>query len=172
MVPIVVYWTNYTATVQGRVAKLVPCENCRTEYVYVLEREGVGAGACVYGISVHGLNEDPADHAVAGAREGLQQYLENDFDPVPCPTCGHYQRFMFAKLMETRSLWPVLATMATLAVVLMSLISAVYWGINYLGQPSDHALLRLGVAASVLTVAGLIAARLSAVQRNRPRNFF
>ena len=48
MIPIVVFWTKYTAILHGRVVKLVPCENCSTEYVYVLERESAGVGTSVY----------------------------------------------------------------------------------------------------------------------------
>lgn len=86
MIPIVVFWTNYTATVRGRVLKLVPCESCKAEYVYVLEREGVGAGTSVYGLYA----ETAQDNAESGAQEVLDQYLANDFDPIPCPMCGHY----------------------------------------------------------------------------------
>lgn len=47
MIPVVVFRTKHTATVGGRVLKLVPCENYSTEYVYVLEREGLGVGISV-----------------------------------------------------------------------------------------------------------------------------
>src|SRR5262249_57077709 len=101
MIPVVVFWTKYTATLHGQTLKLVPCENCSTEYVYVLEREGSG-----YGTSLYMLNDEGAlGHAKSAAEDTLQSYLENDFDPVPCPTCGHYQRYMFPKMLETKSLW-------------------------------------------------------------------
>jgi hypothetical protein len=163
----VVVWTNYTASVRGRVLKLVPCENCRTEYVYVLEREGVGAGTSVYGL----YDETAHDNAQSGAQEALEQYLANDFDPVPCPACGHYQPFMFPKLIEMRSLWAAAAAVATLVVAVVSLVSVLYWCINYLARPSDHALWRLGAAASTLAVAGLVGFLLRAVERNRVRHF-
>ena len=66
---------------EGRVHKLVPCENCSTEYVYVMERESVG-----YGISFYWLNEAGAEgKANSTAAESLKTALENDFDPIPCP---------------------------------------------------------------------------------------
>jgi hypothetical protein len=167
VIPVVVFWTNYTATVNGRVLKLVPCENCSTEYVYVLEREGTGVGTSVYK-----LHDDSArTHAESAAEETLRDYLANDFDPVPCPACGHYQRYMFPKLLETRSQWTLVATLAILVAVGLSAISAVYWGIHYLEQPGDRALWRLGVACSALAIIGLIAAGLSAAQRARARRF-
>ena len=42
MIPIWVQWTEFHATAQGRWLKIVPCENCSTEYVYVLERQTEG----------------------------------------------------------------------------------------------------------------------------------
>ncbi len=47
MIPVVVFRTKHTAKVGGRDLKLVPCENCSTEHVYVLEREGSGVGTSV-----------------------------------------------------------------------------------------------------------------------------
>jgi hypothetical protein len=165
--PIPVFWTNYTATMHGQVLKLVPCENCPTEYVYVMEREGSGVGTSVYL-----LNEEGAqDHAVSAAEDTLREYLANDFDPVPCPVCGHYQRYMFPKLLGTRSLWSLAATAAVLVVGILSAVSAAYWGINYLERPNDRALWRLAAACSVLAVVGLIGAGLSAIQRARVRRF-
>jgi hypothetical protein len=167
MTPIVVFWTNYTATVLGHVLKLVPCEHCQTEYVYVLEREGVGAGTSVYGL----YSETAQDNAETGAHEVLEQYLANDFDPVPCPKCGHYQRFMFPKLMETRSLWVPVARVASLFVGSVSFIGAIYWGINYVKTPSDYALWRLVLAASLAALACVVGMLLSAVEQRRIRLF-
>ena len=167
MIPIVVVWTNYTSTVQGRVVKLVPCENCSTEYVYVLEREGTGVGTSFYL-----MNEEGAEsHAVSSAKDTLQQYLANDFDPVPCPVCGHYQKYMFPKLLETTSLWGVGAMVAVVLVGLFSFVGTLFWGMNYLQQPNDYALGRLGATGSVLAVVGLIGAGLLAAQRAQVRRF-
>ena len=167
MIPIVVAWTEYTATMNGRVFKLVPCENCPTEYVYVLEREGTGFGRSLYGL----VDEHAENNAVSSAEMLLGEYLANDFDPVPCPVCGHYQKYMFPKLYETRSLWGPAASVAVLAVGGISAIGAIFWGMNYLEQPTDHALWRLGLACSALAVVSLVGARLSAAERARVRDF-
>lgn len=166
MIPILVVWTEYTAILNGRVLKLVPCENCATEYVYVLEREGTGVGTSVYMLN----DEGAADHAVSAAEDTLRQYLDNDFDPVPCPVCGHYQKSMFPKLV-TRSVWGGVATVVALLVGCLSAVSALYWGINYLQRPDDRALWRLAAACSVLAVAGLVGVGLSALERARVRRF-
>ncbi len=170
MIPIVVFWTNYTATVNGRVVKLVPCENCQTEYVYVLEREGVGAGASVYGMSVHGLNEAPGDHAVSAAKDTLQQYLENGFDPVPCPTCGHYQKFMFPKLYKPVA-WVQIIRLIALMVGCLTAVVTLYWVFTYLDRPGNHVLGRLTVISALLAILGLIFFVLGVVERSRASQF-
>jgi len=167
VIPIVVTWTNYTATVRGRVLKLVPCENCKVEYVYVLEREGVGAGTSVYGLA----DDSAQANAETGAHEILGEYLANDFDPVPCPACGHYQRFMFPKLMVTTSPWPTLATVATLGIALVSAVGVVYWAINTIAQPTAGGLWNLSGSAAAFAAAGLVGAGLWLAQRNRVRRF-
>jgi hypothetical protein len=147
MIPVPVVWTKYTATLRGRVLKLVPCENCSTEYVYVLERKGEGVGTSVYL-----LNEAEAQgHAVAAAEDTLREYLENDFDPVPCPVCGHYQRYMFPKLYEPAP-WLAVARLAVLAAGSLGAVGALYWSLTYLQRPSDHALGRMAAAWVPLTI--------------------
>jgi hypothetical protein len=167
MVPIIVTWTQYTARVRGRVLKLVPCENCKTEYVYVLEREGVGAGTSVYGLA----DEAAQEGAASGAEEVLGDYLTNDFDPVPCPACGHYQRFMFPKLDETKSPWAPALRVGTLGVGMVSLVASLYWGINLLLGGGDRALMSLGVWAPIMAVAGGVGFWLWASERRRVRRF-
>src|SRR5262245_47586315 len=89
MIPFPVFWAQYTAKVHGWCLKNVPCENCSTEYVYMIDREATGAGTSMYMLN----NEGAAGHATSAASETLASVLENDFDPVPCPACGHYQRY-------------------------------------------------------------------------------
>ena len=171
VIPIVVFWTNYTATVIGRVVKLVACEDCHTEYVYVLEREGVGAGNSVYGMSVHGLNEDPGDHAVQAARDTLQQYLENDFDPVPCPICGHYQKFMFPKLYRPAAWIQIIRLVSLMLGCLTAVVATLSWAFVYLDRPGNHALGRLGMTSALFAILGSIFFVLGVVERSRASRF-
>ncbi len=122
MIPIVVFWTEYTATKQGSTLKAVRCENCSTEYLYMMKREGVGAGTSVYS-----LNEEGAEsHATSAADETLKSFLDNDFDPVPCPACGHYQRYMFPKLMQTKGLWGVAVALVLLLIFCLKGVNAIH----------------------------------------------
>lgn len=167
MIPIVIVWTEYTATVNGQVLKLVPCENCATEYVYVLKRENTGTATSFY----LGLDAEEQKQLVSNAEETLREYLANDFDPVPCPVCGHYQSYMFPKLMKTGCLWGVVAPVAVLVVGALSAVGVVVRAIEYFGRPGDQTLWRLAGPCTGLGVAGLIGAGLWAAQRARVRNF-
>ena len=165
MIPVI--WAEYTATVNGTVLKLVPCENCQTEYVYVLERESTGSTACLYSV----LGEEGEKRLVSDQEESVQQYLENDFDPVPCPACGHYQRYMFPKLYESGCLWGVAAPMAVFAAVGLSVLSLAVRLVAYLGEPDDQALWRLAGPCVALAVTGVIGVGFWALQRAKVRNF-
>jgi hypothetical protein len=161
-----VFWTKYTATTHGSAVKFVTCEGCSTEYVYVLEREGSGVGTSVYL-----LNEDgAANHAVSAADETLQSILENDFDPVPCPVCGHYQRYMFPKLQKPK-VWGPVATLVLLLVGCLDAVSALYWSVVYLQRPTDRAFGRMVVTWSILLFLCLIGLGLAMTQRIKMRNF-
>jgi hypothetical protein len=167
MVPIPVFWTKYTATTRGSVLKFVPCENCSTEYVYVLEREGSGVGTSMYMLN----NEGAASHATSAAEDTLKCVLEHDFDAVPCPVCGHYQRYMFPKLLETKSLWGPAVMLGVLLIGILDAISALYWSVAYLQRPNDHAFRRMVVTWSILLLVGLIGLGLSLVRKSKIRHF-
>jgi hypothetical protein len=166
VIDIPVFWTEYTATAEGRVLKVVPCENCQAEYVYILRREGTGKGIALYGL----IGGDEAD-AKSGAEDALKAYLENDFDPVPCPACGHYQPFMFPKMYVTTSPWTILVRFTLLLGGLLDAVGVLYWAIEYLTQPNDHALGRLALTTTLLLGFGLAGLGLVAWERATARRF-
>ncbi|HEY7428293.1 MAG TPA: hypothetical protein VH682_28930 [Gemmataceae bacterium] len=166
MIQIPIIWTKYTATVRGRVLKLVPCENCATEYVYVLEREAEGVRTRVYLTN----GGEAADDAAAAADDTLRQYLENDFDPVPCPVCGHYQRHMFPKLYESPAWLPVVRLAAVVGGSVTAVV-ALYETLTYLQRLGGDALGRMAVAWAVLAAFVLIVVVLGVVERSRDRRF-
>ena len=172
MIPIWVDWTKHTAIVRGRVHKLVPCESCATEYVYVLEREGEGVGTSMSLMSsVYLMDEGgAADHAAAAADETLRQYLENDFDPVPCPVCGHYQRHMFPKLYAPPAWLPIVRLAAVVGGSVTAVV-ALYETLTYLRGLGGDTLGRMAAAWAVLAVFVLIVVGLGVVERSRDRWF-
>src|SRR5262249_3700958 len=159
MIPVVVFWTKYTATVNGRVLKLVPCENCSTEYVYVLEREGTGVGTSVYALN----DEGARDNAASAADEALPGDLANDSDPGPCPDCGPYQRYMFPKLYETKSLGGPVARLAAVMLGCLNAVAALYWSVAYLQQPNGRAGRWMIVTWSLFAALCLLGLGLAAV---------
>jgi hypothetical protein len=38
------YAVTYTSTVKARLTKSMACESCRTEYIYIMERQACGQG--------------------------------------------------------------------------------------------------------------------------------
>lgn len=166
MFPVVIFWTKYTATLNGRIWKLVPCENCSTEYVYFLEREGMGVGTSVYALN----DEGARDNAAEAAEQSLREYLENDFDPIPCPMCGHYQRYMFPKLYKPKS-WLPFAQLAVMVFGSLDAVGALYWTVTYLQRPSEHTLVRMVATWLLLAALLLIGVGLHAVERSRARRF-
>ena len=166
MILIPIVWTNYTFATNGRVLKLVPCENCSVEYIYVLEREGEGSGTSFYMLNDDGARTD----AVSSAHDALSQYLENDFDPIPCPACGHYQRHMHPKLYVPAA-WQQGAQLAVLAASVVCAVIALYCTFTYLLRLSNQLLWRMIAAWVVLAVLGLLSARLRMVERSRAQRF-
>jgi len=165
MIP--VFWTKYTATTHGSALKVVPCENCSTEYVYVLEREGSGVGTSVYSLN----NEGAASHAQAAAQDTLQSVLENDFDPVPCPACGHYQRYMFPKLLDTKWMWIHVVMLVVVVIGCLGAVNALYRSATYLQQPNDQAFGKVVTAWTVLLLLCLLGLGLSFVKQYKIRHF-
>jgi hypothetical protein len=167
MIPLPVFWTQYTATVQGRNLKFVTCENCSTEYVYVIERETTGAGTSMYMLD----NEGAAGHATSAAGETLTSVLENDFDPVPCPACGHYQRYMFPKLLGNTGLWVRLVMIGVGALGCLAAVNALLRSVTYLEHPNDHGFGQMITAWSIVLLLCLTGLGLSIVNKVIIRRF-
>ncbi|HTU92881.1 MAG TPA: hypothetical protein VMF69_22565 [Gemmataceae bacterium] len=167
MVPIPVFWTKYTATMRGRAMKVVPCENCSTEYIYILEREASGVGTSVYMLN----NEGAAGHAQSAAGDTLKEVLDNDFDPVPCPACGHYQRYMFSKLRETKGMGIVVITIALLMIGVIAAVGALRCSLDYLQNQSEADFRSMFTAWAVLLVVCLIGFGLSVLNNRKMRRF-
>jgi hypothetical protein len=167
MIPILVFWTEYTATEHGHRLKFVPCENCSTEYVYLLEREAVGARTSMYTPS----DEGAARHARAAAHDTLASVLENDFDPVPCPSCGHYQRYMFPKLLGNTGLGVRVLLVVVSAVGVLAAISALHRSVTYLERPNDQRFAQMVTAWSVLGLLCLVGVGLAILNKVKIRRF-
>jgi hypothetical protein len=159
--------TTYTANMEGAQFKTVNCENCSTEFLYKMKREASGVGTSFSGVNKQGA----ADGAVSGAKELLHAYLENDFDAVPCPSCGHYQRYMFPKLEEAKSWWLQVLLVLALLGGSFSAVGVVYWGVLIVLGERGQTITHVVMALSVLAVACLVVFGLRYLQRARTRRF-
>lgn len=79
---------------EGSVSRLVHCEQCGLEYVYTVERAACGVATDL----LFGHATAAEARASQEARQALQTELQYATDPVPCPSCGHYQARMVAQL--------------------------------------------------------------------------
>jgi hypothetical protein len=114
MVPIP-YAMRYTATLQGQAAKLVCCEQCQFEYVYLIARKASGEGTSWLFVDNQGAQQRAQD----AAAERLTAKLERARDVVPCPACGWLQKDMVERARRQRYGW-----MATAMAVLYPIAAA------------------------------------------------
>lgn len=83
-----------TSVVTFAVTRAVPrhtlCEHCGAEFVYHLERTGVGTS----GFGISDTQEVADAKAVHAAHADLWRELDTGAEPVPCPECFKYQAHM------------------------------------------------------------------------------
>jgi hypothetical protein len=85
---------RYQVKTTGRVPKLVRCEKCGYEYIYLLEVEAAGEGYYSF-LDINNWEGEASAHAAA---ETLRdQKLRDDCAVVPCAECGHVQQHMLGK---------------------------------------------------------------------------
>jgi hypothetical protein len=74
------------------------CEHCGAEFVYHLERTGVGTS----GFGISDTQETADAKAVQAAHVDLWRELDTGAEPVPCPECFKYQAHMTAAARAER----------------------------------------------------------------------
>jgi hypothetical protein len=95
------YAQSYTATVSARFPKIVHCQGCNLDYVYLIERTATGEGTSFLFLD----NSGASQRAGKKAEAALRQKLENELDVVPCPQCGHLTPDMVAEAQRLRYRW-------------------------------------------------------------------
>ena len=128
MVPIP-YALTYTTKMRGTVPKLVRCEQCQFEYVYLFKRSVEGSSTSVLFLD----NEGAKERSATQAEELLQKELEQGCKVVPCPTCGHIQAHMIPLAQEERYRWPLYAAIGlVLVAVVVALPACLYTAVSFL----------------------------------------
>lgn len=95
------YALTYTSTLRATVPKLVKCEECGLEYVYLMERVRQGEGTSVLFLDNAGARQ----RAEEQAQDRLRAALERGCEAVPCPACGRIQDHMVPRARKQYRHW-------------------------------------------------------------------
>jgi hypothetical protein len=110
---------HHYASATASIWRPVSCEHCKGDFAYLMTRSGQG-----YARSGVFVDYDVArEGARGGAEVSLEQKMEEDFDPVPCPDCGKYQEYMFRALRERKFKWMKFAGAGGLLFGLLMLVA-------------------------------------------------
>jgi hypothetical protein len=152
---------KFTATASGRAIKGTVCEQCKTEYVYALERSQTA--------EVHAplfLNVGARDEAMSQADKSLSNILDRAVEPVPCPSCGHYQQYMIPLARKRHLRW------MNLAAIIFGVVAGIgflaYVIVQSVGHRPDSPEALPVLAACVAVVVAIPIARLVMIRRYDP----
>jgi predicted RNA-binding Zn-ribbon protein involved in translation (DUF1610 family) len=98
---VIPYAMSYYATARGSLPKLVHCEQCGFEYVYLMTASARGEGTSFLFLDNAGASE--RSHAAAATE--LAAVLEKGCAVVPCPACGQVQKHMIPEARRSRYRW-------------------------------------------------------------------
>jgi hypothetical protein len=92
---------TYKTTLRGHCPKLVTCDKCKLEYVYLLEETAAGEGTSL----MFADNEGARQRSAAAAEAVLREKLHYGVAPVPCPSCGTIQDHMIPRARQLYRRW-------------------------------------------------------------------
>jgi hypothetical protein len=81
---------RFVASGAGSAIKLVRCEQCACEFVYLMRRRARAGAETLIVLD----GDDARKRAMGRLRRSLLEQLRAGHDLVPCPQCGWYQRPM------------------------------------------------------------------------------
>jgi hypothetical protein len=152
------YALTYTTTVTGRIPKLVRCEQCGFEYVYLLEATAAGAGTSVLFLD----NEGAYQRSLAQAQALMHQELVGGSDVIPCPSCGTVQAHMLPRARQDYRHWMYTAGVFAMAAAGILVLPAVVYTLidsTTTGMSGVTAALIVGMATLFCVGLGLIQLR-------------
>jgi hypothetical protein len=156
---------GFDIAAHGSAYKAVVCESCQTEFVYLLRRHALGSATSVLYLDCEGAKARAARDAAAA----LKRALARDHDPVPCPACGWYQRYMVTVLRRQHRRWMTLAGIICLylAGLLFAIAVLAHFSADPVGVESAGAYGQAGAVVANLG-CGLILIRWLLALRVRP----
>lgn len=135
----------YTSTVEGSAVKVVICEQCGQDYVYIVTRKATGEGSSVLFLDNSGAQRRAQDRAM----KTLQAELDKAIEPVPCVSCGWLQQDMVREARKRYHRW------MTVTGAILTLVGAIVLVITAANR--DMSRLPAVWAAGAVVLAGGIA---------------
>lgn len=135
--------------------KFVQCEQCGVQYVYRIERVGVGREVSI----LHLENEQAQKLATEYAEADLAKKIEEGCEPIPCPQCGWYQAAMRERAKELFGLgmWKLgLGFLVFGGFLLLTMWLAENAARKEPGDQVEKLVTPLGIASMVVVLSGLL----------------
>jgi hypothetical protein len=92
---------TYRAMASGAVHVVVQCAHCDAVFNYRLERTAYAYISQYFST----ISQAQKDRAADQAQEKLHNLLDQDFNCIPCPSCGEYQPSMVERLKVEQYRW-------------------------------------------------------------------
>jgi hypothetical protein len=152
--------TRYFSYLEGSVPKVVKCEECGRQYVYLFYARSTGVAESPYLLNEEGAQQSSREQATFT----LSYELEHGISVVPCPNCGRIQEHMFPLVAQSKYGW-IGGIVLTLGVVAGLAFLAAIMATTKLGSNLGNDVL-IGVLACWGVVAIFVLAAV-AVQRRK-----
>jgi hypothetical protein len=145
------YAMTYTSTMSGQLPKLVNCEGCHQQYVYLVQRTATCEDTSMLFLD----NAGAKSRAQAGAEQSLIEELTRAIEPIPCPRCGHIQQHMFESAGMLKYAWVDYLSKACYVFALISFLAG-FFGFMFSSEPRStiQNLLVCGGAISTVILIG------------------
>ena len=131
---------GWDVTIVSSEPRIVVCEKCEAEYVYILEVSGSGSQGAWLGFQ----NEGAKKKAEKKAQKDVREQLRTNAEAVPCPECAHYQDHMISVAKKQH------AGILTLATIILVIGGPILGFILLITKAGDMLWLWAGLAGIVL----------------------
>ena len=145
--------TRYFTYMEGSVPKVVKCDECGRQYVYLFHARSTGVAESPYNLNEDGAQQSSREQATFT----LSHELEHGISVVPCPNCGRIQKHMFPLVAQSKYGWlgGIVLTFGVIAG--LAFLAAIMATSKIGGKPSSDALIGVLVCWGVFAVFALAA---------------